>query len=82
MQAVFSELRDGRTIRDISHTYGISTRTLYRWRAKLVVEQQSARERLRSLEAEHRLLQKQFAELTLDYTTLRVALMRDVKGDC
>ena len=57
--------------------------TLYRWREKFVYEQQpDDKERLRSLEDEHRRLKRQFAELTLDYATLRAALIRDVRGDC
>ena len=39
-------------------------------------------ERLYLLEAENRRLKKEFAELTLDYATLRAALIRDVMGDC
>jgi hypothetical protein len=41
-----------------------------------------SRERLRALEIEHRRLRQRFAELTLDYATLRAALMKDVIGDC
>jgi hypothetical protein len=48
----------------------------------LIREQQLENERLRSLEAEYRRLKKEFAELTLDYTALRAALIGDVRGDC
>lgn len=77
------ELDAGQMVGEISRRYGISVSTLYRWRAKLANEQQpDDKERLRSLEDEHRRLKKQFAELTLDYATLRAALIRDVRGDC
>jgi len=81
--AIVLELRDGRMAREVSRRYRVSVSTLYRWRAKFGNEQQrDDKERLRSLEDEHRRLKKQFAELTLDYATLRAALIRDVRGDC
>jgi putative transposase len=83
IKIMVSELDAGQMVRDVSRRYGISISTLYRWRAKFAHEQQPAdKERLRSLEDEHRQLKKQFAELTLDYATLRAALIRDVRGDC
>ncbi len=80
---MISELNAGQAAGELSRRYGTSISTLYRWRAKLASEQQpNDKERLRSLEDEHRRLKKQFAELTLDYATLRAALIRDVRGDC
>lgn len=83
IKAALSELVAGRTVREVSREYGISPNTLYRWRAKLSNGHlQNARERLLVLEAENRRLKREFAELTLDYATLRAALIRDVMGDC
>ena len=83
IRAMVSELDAGQMAEEISRRYGISISTLYRWRAKFADEQPpDEKERLRSLEDEHRRLKKQFAELTLDYATLRAALIRDVQGDC
>jgi putative transposase len=83
IKAVLSELNAGRTVREVSREYGISTNTLYRWRAKLPNGQQPAdKERLYSLEAENRRLKKEFAELTLDYATLRAALINDMIANC
>lgn len=83
IRVMVSELDSGGMAREVARRYGISISTLYRWRAKLANEQQpDDKERLRSLEDEHRRLKKQFAELTLDYATLRAALIRDVRGDC
>jgi putative transposase len=83
IQNMMSELDAGQMAGEVAHRYGVSISTLYRWRAKFAKERQlESKERLRSLEAEHRRLKKQFAELTLDYATLRAALIRDVRGDC
>lgn len=80
IKVVVSELDAGQMAGEVSRRYGISIRTLYRWRAKFAhLDDQT---RLRSLEDENRRLKKQFAELTLDYATLRAALIRDVRGDC
>ena len=80
---VVLELNNGRTVREVSRRYGVSVSTLYRWRAKRANEQRSEdKERLRSLEDEHRRLKRKLAELTLDYASLRAALIRDVQGDC
>lgn len=85
MKAILSDLGAGRTVREVSGEYGISAKTLYRWRAKLTNGQQpNDKERLRSLETEHRRLKKEFAQLTLDYVALRAALIQrcDGMGDC
>jgi len=80
---MMSELDAGQLAAEVSRRYGISRSTLYRWRSKFADKQQPGeKERLRSLEDEHRRLKRQFAELTLDYATLRAALIRDVRGDC
>ena len=83
VRAIVSELNTGQMPGQVSRRYGVSVSTLYRWRAKFVTEHPSDDiERLRSLEGEHRRLKQQLAELTLDYATLRAALIRDVRGDC
>ena len=82
--AIVSELNAGELAAELSHRYGVSISTLYRWRTKCAKNQQPAVDsrRLRSLEDENQRLKRQFAELTLDYATLRSALIRDVRGDC
>jgi putative transposase len=82
--AIVSELNAGEMAAKLSHRYGVSINTLYRWRAMCAKNQQPAvdSQRLRSLEDENQRLKRQFAELTLDYATLRSALIRDVRGDC
>lgn len=82
MKAVVSELVAGRTVKEVSRRHKVSIGTLYRWRAGLEQKPQPAKARLRVLEAEHRRLKQQLAELRLDYSILRAALLKDVKGDC
>jgi len=82
IKTILSESDAGRTAEELARRHGISTSTLYRWRAQFVKKPQADDgERLRVLEAEHRRLKKQFAELSLDYATLRAALVEDVMGD-
>ena len=82
--AIVSELDAGEMAADVSRRYGVSIRTLYRWRGKCADVKQPVVDsrRLRSLQDENRQLKRKFAELTLDYATLRAALIRDVRGDC
>ena len=68
----------GCTITDVSRKYGVSKTTLYRWRVKLVEKRNPAMDRVRSLEIENRRLKSKFAELALDYTSLRAALVSEV----
>jgi putative transposase len=87
IEAIVSEIEAGQVAGEVSRRHGISISTLYRWRAKFAAvdkntQRPDEKEQLRSLEDEHRRLKKQFAELTLDYATLRAALIRDVRGDC
>ena len=83
IKAIVSELDAGQVAGEVSRRHGISLRTLYRWRAKFGDERPpDEKARLRSLEDEHQRLKRRFAELTLDYATLRAALIRDVRGDC
>jgi putative transposase len=83
IKTILSELAAGRPVREVSRKHRISTNTLYRWRARQTNgEPPNLKARLRSLEAENRRLKKEFAELTLEYATLRAALIRDVMGQC
>ena len=83
IRVMVTELEAGQMAGEVSRRYGISISTLYRWREKFANERQlDDKERVRSLEDEHRRLKKQFAELTLDYATLRAALIKDLRGEC
>lgn len=80
--AAVMEVNSERPMKDVARKYGISTTTLYRWRAKLADKKNPSGDRLRSLEIENRRLKSKFAELALDYTSLRAALVKDVKREC
>lgn len=82
IMAVIQELDAGLTLKDVSQKYGISTTTLYRWRVKLADKKKPVRDRLHSLVIENHRLKSKFAELALDYTSLRAALVKDVKREC
>ena len=76
--AVVLEIDAGLTLKDVSQKYGVSRTTLYRWMVKLDDKRRRARDRLRLLENENRRLKSKFAELALDYTSLRAALVKEV----
>jgi putative transposase len=80
--AAILEIDAGCALTAVSRKYGVSKTTLYRWRSKLAEQRNSAVDRLRSLELENRRLKSKFAELALDYTSLRTALVGDVKREC
>ena len=78
IMAVVLEIGSGRSIKDVSREYGISKTTLYRWTGKSANERLLATDRVRLLEIENRRLKSKFAELVLDYTSLRAALVKEV----
>lgn len=80
--AVVLEMNVARRPNEIARKYGISTTTLYRWRVKVADRRKASGDRLYSLESENRRLKNRIAELSLDYTSLRVALLKDVKREC
>jgi putative transposase len=82
IRIVLQELDAGRSARDVSRQYGVSVQTIYRWRATFDEDRLAIIERLHSLEMENRRLKSKFAELRLDYTSLRVALLKDVDREC
>jgi len=82
MLTILRELDAGRTVREVSRKHGISPNTLYRWRVKFVKKRKPATDRLHSLVIENKRLKSQFAELSLDYNTLRAALIKESKAEC
>jgi putative transposase len=82
IMTVLNEIDEGQTVRAVSRKYGISINTVYRWRARRRDTSEITRDRLRTLEVENRRLKSKFAELALDYTSLRAALIKDVKREC
>lgn len=85
--AAVNDMSRGLTLKDLSRKYGVSTTTLSRWRVRLATPKPVAdplqfRDRLQLLETENRRLKKKFAELALDYTSLRAALIHEGTKDC
>jgi len=62
--------------------YRISVSTFYRWRTKHASSVMDAARHLRSLQLENRRLKHRVAELSLDYTILRTALINDRGNEC
>jgi len=59
---------------DLAREHGISTQTIYNWRAKYGGLEVSEAKRLRELEEENRRLKKLVADLSLDKEALKDAL--------
>ena len=62
--------------------YRISVSTFYRWRAKHLPGDMDPARHLRSLQLENRRLKHRVAELCLDYSNLRSALVNDRGREC
>jgi putative transposase len=82
ISSILLEWDAGGKPKDLSRLYGISAQTLYRWRATYGKSNKHTKGRLRSLEIENRRLKQRFAELSLDYASLRTALIKDVNREC
>lgn len=82
VRRALQQLKKGYTAREISQKFGVSTTTVYRWRTKLRLQKKPTQTRLRALEMENRRLKNKFAELTLDYNSLRAALINERKIEC
>jgi len=80
--SVLRELDAGQTVKEVSRKHGISLNTVYRWRVKFAKKRKPAADRLHSLVIENKRLRNQFAELSLDYNTLRAALIKEAKTEC
>ncbi|CBK42419.1 Transposase, IS3/IS911 family [Nitrospira defluvii] len=70
------------TVRMVCKEYGISLSTFYRWRASVDAHKSEEGVRLNHLESENRRLKRQVAELWLDYTSLRNALINGKGREC
>ncbi len=73
---------DNSSPRAVCREYGISLSTFYRWRSVFGTYKRRDDARLRDLESENRRLKNQVAELWLDYTSLRNALINGMEREC
>jgi len=78
IMAVVLEISAERAPKDVARKYGVSRSTLYRWRSKLSDKRKPLGDHLRSLEIENRQLKSEIAELSLDYASLRTALVAGI----
>jgi putative transposase len=71
---ILEEARNGKTITEVSRTYGVSENTVYRWKSKYGEMNLSEIRRLRELEAENARLKKIVAQQALDIDALKDVL--------
>jgi transposase-like protein len=79
---ILREGRDRSGVKKVCERNGISIRTYYRWQAMVAQQEESRMAEIRTLQQQNERLKVKFAELSLDYQTLRAALIADVKCEC
>lgn len=82
LTSLVKDLSDGVSVKTVCRRYHVSPPTVYRWRKKLRAQGISSIERLHQLQNENRQLKRKIAELSLDYSTLRIALISQTKTEC
>jgi putative transposase len=82
MIRVLQDLDGGLTVKNACQRQHISTQTFYRWRSKMLGQMTKPLERLHDLESENRRLKRKIAELSLDYNSLRAALINESRREC
>ena len=71
---ILKQAEGGAKVADLAREHGISTQTLYNWRAKYGGMEVSEAKRLKELEDENRRLKQMVADLSLDKEALQSAL--------
>lgn len=69
--SILKENEGGVSIPDLSRKYGVSTATLYNWKAKFGGMDASQLKRLKELEEENRKLKEMFADMSLQNKVLK-----------
>ena len=64
----------GAKAKDLAREHGVSTATLYNWKAKYGGMEVSELKRVKELEDENRRLKNMYAELSLDHQMLKIVL--------
>lgn len=72
--AILKEAEAGAKVQDLAREHGISTQTIYNWRAKYGGLEVNEAKRLKELEDENRRLKQMVADLSLDKEALKSAL--------
>jgi putative transposase len=68
---VLNEQEVGISVEELSRKHGVSTATIYNWRAKFGGMTESELRRLRQLEEENCRLKRMYAELSIDHEILK-----------
>ena len=71
---ILKQAEGGAKVADLAREHGISSQTLYNWRAKYGGMEVSEAKRLKELEDENRRLKQMVADLALDKEALQSAL--------
>ena len=71
---ILNQAEGGATVADLAREHGVSTATIYNWRAKFGGMDVSEAKRLKELEDENRRLKQMVADLSLDKEALKSAL--------
>jgi putative transposase len=71
---ILKQAEGGAKVDDLAREHGVSTQTIYNWRAKYGGLDVNEAKRLRELEDENRRLKKMVADLMLDKEALKDAL--------
>lgn len=77
IRAALKQVEAGRTAAEVAREVGVSTYTIYSWKAKYGGVEPSDAARLRYLEDENNRLKKLVAELSLDRETLKGLLIKN-----
>jgi putative transposase len=72
--AILKHAEGGAKVADLAREHGISTQTIYNWRAKYGGLEVNEAKRLKELEEENRRLKEMVAELSLNERALKSAL--------
>jgi putative transposase len=75
--AVMKQLEAGRSVAEMAREVGVSTYTIYSWKAKYGGMEPNEAMRLRHLEDENNRLKKLVAEVCLDREMLKVLLIKN-----
>jgi putative transposase len=75
--AVMKQLEAGRTVAEMAREVGVSTYTIYSWKAKYGGMEPNEAMRLRHLEDENNRLKKLVAEVCLDREMLKALLIKN-----
>jgi len=69
--SILKENEAGVSVPELSRSYGVSTATIYNWKAKYGGMDSSALKRLKEVEEENRKLKEMFADLSLQNRVLK-----------